>query len=103
MFEQLGVRYAIYSPVASVQRFSPAWPAYVFMGKPSELSIIGGALGHGGRAQSPNEYYVIEGANGRYGRVYGLAGVEESMATILYDYSGKRLGKIPTRLFREAK
>jgi hypothetical protein len=75
----------------------------VFTDKPLELPIIGGALGHGGRAHSPNEYYVIEGANGRYGRVYGLAGVEKSMATILYNYSGKRPGRIPTKLFREAK
>jgi acetylornithine deacetylase/succinyl-diaminopimelate desuccinylase-like protein len=103
MFEQFGVKYAIYPPVASVQKFSPAWPAYVFAGKPLELPIIGGALGHGDRAHSPNEYYVIEGVNGRYGRVYGLAGAEKSMATILYNYAGKTPSRIPTKLFREVK
>jgi len=102
MFEQFGVKYAIYPPVASVQRFSPAWPAYVFAGKPLELPIIGGGLGHGGRAHSPNEYYVIEGVKGRYGRVYGLAGAEKSMAAVLYNYAGKGPGKIP-KLLREAK
>jgi len=103
MFEQFKVKYAIYPPVASTQKFSPAWPAYVFAGKPLKLPIIGAALGHGARAHSPNEYFVIEGANGRYGRVYGLAGAEKSMATILYNYAGKKPGKISTKLFREGK
>jgi len=103
MFEQFKVKYAIYPPVASTQKFHPAWPAYVFTGRPLKLPIIGAALGHGGRAHSPNEYYVIEGANGRYGRVYGLAGAEKSMATILYNYVGKKLGRIPTKLFLEGK
>jgi len=101
MFEQFGVKYALYPPVASVQKFSPAWPAYVFAGKPLKLPIIGGALGHGARAHSPNEYYVIEGVKGRYGRVYGLAGAEKSMATILYNYAGKRPSRISTKLFKE--
>jgi acetylornithine deacetylase/succinyl-diaminopimelate desuccinylase-like protein len=101
MFEQFGVKYAIYPPVASPQKFSPAWPAFVFAAKPLELPIIGGALGHGARAHSPNEYYVIEGAKGRYGRVYGLAGAEKSMATILYNYARKKPAKIETKLFRE--
>jgi acetylornithine deacetylase/succinyl-diaminopimelate desuccinylase-like protein len=101
MFEQFGVKYALYPPVASVQKFSPAWPAYVFAGEPLKLPIIGGALGHGDRAHSPNEYYVIEGVKGRYGRVYGLAGAEKSMATILYNYAGKRPSRISTKLFKE--
>jgi len=103
MFEQFKVKYAIYPPVASTQKFHPAWPAYVFAGKPLKLPIIGAALGHGARAHSPNEYYVIEGANGRHGRVYGLAGAEKSMATILYNYAGKKPSKIPTKLFLEGK
>ena len=73
----------------------------MFAGKPLKLPIIGGALGHGARAHSPNEYYVIEGVKGRYGRVYGLAGAEKSMATILYNYAGKRLSRISTKLFKE--
>jgi len=103
MFEQFKVKYAIYPPVASTLKFSPAWPAYVFASKPLNLPIIGAALGHGARAHSPNEYYVIEGANGRYGRVYGLAGAEKSMATILYNYAGKTPSRVPTKLFLEGK
>jgi len=103
MFEQFRVKYAIHPPVASTQTFFPAWPAYVFTGRPLKLPIIGAGLGHGGRAHSPNEYYVIEGANGRHGRVYGLAGAEKSMATILYSYAGKKSGKVPTKLFLEGK
>jgi len=103
MFEQFKVKYAIYPPVASSQQSFPAWPAYVFTGKPLKLPIIGGALGHGARAHSPNEYYVVEGVNGRHGRVYGLAGAEKSMATILYNYAGKKPRRIPTKLFLEGK
>jgi acetylornithine deacetylase/succinyl-diaminopimelate desuccinylase-like protein len=88
-FEQFGVKYAIYPPTAPTQMFYPAWPAYVFAGEPLRLPIIGAALGHGGRAHSPNEYFVTEGTDARYGRVHGLAGVEKSMATILFNYAGK--------------
>ncbi len=86
MFEQFAVKYAIYPPVAFMLMFFPAWPADVFAGKPLQLPIVGAALGHGGRAHRPNEYFVIEGANARHGHIYGLAGVEKSMATILYNY-----------------
>jgi len=103
MFEQFKVKYAIYPPVASTQKLFPAWPAYVFTGEPLKLPLIGAGLGHGARAHSPNEYFVIEGASGRHGRVYGLAGAEKSMATILYNYAGKKPGRIPTKLFLEGK
>ncbi|UCE44004.1 MAG: M20/M25/M40 family metallo-hydrolase [Candidatus Bathyarchaeota archaeon] len=89
MFEQFKVKYAIYPPTASPLMLYPAWPAYVFAGKPLRLPLIGAALGHGGRAHSPNEYFVIEGADARHGRVYGLAGVEKSMAALLFNYTGK--------------
>ena len=68
------------------------WPAYMFgheavgerissfMGIP----IVGGQAGHGGRAHAANEYYVIEGA----GRVYGMAGAEKQIATVVYAYAG---------------
>ena len=75
----------------------------MFAGKPLNLPIIDAALGHGARAHSPNEYYVIEGTNGRYGRVYGLAGAEKSMATILYNYADKKPVKISNKLFLEGK
>lgn len=69
------------------------WPAFVFgNGEVGEkispfegVPIVGGGGGHGGRAHSANEYYVIEGA----GRVYGMAGAEKAVATFLYAYAGK--------------
>lgn len=42
-----------------------------------------GMLGHGTRAHSPNEYFVIEGND----KVHGLAGCEKSFASILYKYA----------------
>ena len=42
-----------------------------------------GMLGHGTRAHSPNEYFVIEGNE----KVHGLAGCEKSFASILYRYA----------------
>jgi acetylornithine deacetylase/succinyl-diaminopimelate desuccinylase-like protein len=66
------------------------WPSYLFSnGKvgekvaPVSMPIAGGAAGHGGMAHAANEYYVIEGA----GKVYGMAGAEKSVATILYNYA----------------
>ena len=39
----------------------------------------------GGRAHAANEFLVIEGA----GKVYGMAGAEKALATVLYNYAGK--------------
>jgi acetylornithine deacetylase/succinyl-diaminopimelate desuccinylase-like protein len=64
---------------------SPAWPSYLFAEDPYKLPITGGSAGHGGNAHAANEYYVIEGA----GKVYGLAGAEKSVATVLYNFAGK--------------
>jgi acetylornithine deacetylase/succinyl-diaminopimelate desuccinylase-like protein len=68
------------------------WPAYLFANgevgqklTPVSMPIAGGAAGHGGNAHAANEYYVIEGA----GKVYGMAGAEKSIATILYNFAGK--------------
>ncbi|HEY7789522.1 MAG TPA: hypothetical protein VIC33_03320, partial [Vicinamibacterales bacterium] len=68
------------------------WPAYLFGNQqvgqrvaPVEMPIIGGGAGTGGRAHAANEYYVIEGA----GKVYGMAGAEKSVATVLYAFAGK--------------
>jgi len=61
------------------------WPAYLFAGDPVDLPITGGMAGSGGNAHAANEYYVIEGA----GKVYGMAGAEKSVATVLYNYAGK--------------
>jgi acetylornithine deacetylase/succinyl-diaminopimelate desuccinylase-like protein len=69
------------------------WPAYMFGHGPvgekissfKGVPIVGGGAGLGGRAHAANEYYVIEGA----GKVYGMAGAEKAVATLVYAYSGK--------------
>ena len=68
------------------------WPAYLFSSAavgykvaPVEIPIIGGGAGMGGLAHAANEYYVLEGA----GKVYGMAGAEKSIATLLYAFAGK--------------
>lgn len=86
-YEEFGVKYSINPPVANTVYTSPAWPAYLFAGDPLNLPIVGGSLGHGGLAHSPNEYYVIEGCDSKYGRVHGLAGAEKSIASILFHFA----------------
>jgi acetylornithine deacetylase/succinyl-diaminopimelate desuccinylase-like protein len=69
------------------------WPAYMFgNGEVGEkispfkgVPIVSGGAGLGGRAHSANEYYVIEGA----GKVYGMAGAEKAVATLLYAFAGR--------------
>ncbi|MGQ0734455.1 MAG: hypothetical protein ACT4QD_12470 [Acidobacteriota bacterium] len=69
------------------------WPAYMFGNGPigekispfKGVPIVGGGGGLGGRAHAANEYYVIEGA----GKVYGMAGAEKAVATVLYAFAGK--------------
>ena len=69
------------------------WPAYMFgHGEVGEkiapfkgVPIVSGGAGLGGRAHAANEYYVIEGA----GKVYGMAGAEKAVATLLYAFAGK--------------
>jgi len=48
------------------------------------MPIVGGAAGHGGGSHAPNEFWVVEGA----GKVYGMAGAENSVATFLYAHAG---------------
>ena len=66
------------------------WPAYLFgngpVGQkvaPVSMPIAGGAAGYGGMAHAANEYFVIEGA----GKVYGMAGAEKSVASIVYNFA----------------
>src|SRR5687767_4660824 len=69
------------------------WPAYMFGNREvgekispfKGVPIVGGGAGLGGRAHAANEYYVIEGA----GKVYGMAGAEKTIATLLYAFAGK--------------
>jgi hypothetical protein len=43
----------------------------------------GGSASRSGRVHAANEYYIIEGA----GEVYGMAGVEKSVAAIVYNFA----------------
>ena len=75
-------------PAANESILGGYWPAYLFVNdevSPINIPIVGGGAGHGGGAHAANEYYVIEGA----GKVYGLAGAEKSIATVLYAFAGK--------------
>jgi acetylornithine deacetylase/succinyl-diaminopimelate desuccinylase-like protein len=87
--EEFGCKYSLNPPVGAFQFTSPAWPAYVFLDPPLEVPIIGGSLGHGALAHSPNEYYVVEGCEAKYGRVHGLAGAEKSMVSFLYNFAAR--------------
>ncbi len=63
-----------------------AWPAYLFTENPQiKIPIVGGAAGYGSNAHAANEFWVIEGAN----KLYGMAGGEKSVATMLYAFAGK--------------
>jgi acetylornithine deacetylase/succinyl-diaminopimelate desuccinylase-like protein len=66
------------------------WPSYLFSNgpvgervAPVQMPIAGGAAGYGGMAHAANEFFVIEGA----GKVYGIAGAEKSVASIVYNYA----------------
>ena len=90
MYEQFSIPHAQPSQVETI--LGGYWPAYLFSNQevgqrvaPVSMPIAGGAAGHGGMAHAANEYYVIEGA----GKVYGMAGAEKSIATILYNFAGK--------------
>jgi acetylornithine deacetylase/succinyl-diaminopimelate desuccinylase-like protein len=77
------------------------WPAYLFSNgasgmklAPVSMPIAGGAAGLGGRAHAANEYFIIEGA----GKVYGMAGAEKSIATIIYNFAGKNGSIAPAQV-----
>jgi acetylornithine deacetylase/succinyl-diaminopimelate desuccinylase-like protein len=85
-YDIFGISYT--EPAANESILGGYWPAYLFVNdekSPINIPIVGGAAGHGGGAHAANEYYVIEGA----GKVYGLAGAEKSVATVLYAFAGK--------------
>jgi acetylornithine deacetylase/succinyl-diaminopimelate desuccinylase-like protein len=82
-YDTFGIAYT--TPADTESILGPYWPAYLFAGDPLDIPIVGGAAGLGGNAHAANEYYVIEGA----GKVYGIAGAEKSIATVLYNFAGK--------------
>jgi acetylornithine deacetylase/succinyl-diaminopimelate desuccinylase-like protein len=59
------------------------FPAYLFNRPPLDLPFCAAGLGHGGRAHSPDEYFVLDGND----RVVGLAGCEKSYAAILFQFA----------------
>ena len=58
-------------------------PQAQYTRSPLNLPACGGGMGHGGRAHSDDEYFVIEG-NGKVG---GLVECERSIVEILYAYA----------------
>jgi len=60
------------------------WPAYLFAGDVYDIPIASGYVGRGGNSHAANEYFVIEGA----GDTYGMAGMEKSIATVIYNFMG---------------
>jgi hypothetical protein len=82
-YDIFGIKYG--KPVDVPTILGGYWPAYLFAGRgPLDISIVGGAAGMGGNAHAANEFWVIEGA----GKVYGMAGAEKSVATVLYNFAG---------------
>jgi len=90
-FDAFHIPYATPAPHESILA-GGYWPSYLFSNgevgqrvAPVKMPIAGGAAGMGGNAHAANEFYVIEGA----GKVYGMAGAEKSIATIVYNFAGK--------------
>ncbi|CAN5552850.1 M20/M25/M40 family metallo-hydrolase [soil metagenome] len=95
-YTDFGIPYA--TPADGESILGGYWPSYLFSNGPTgekiapvAMPIAGGAAGHGGRAHAANEYFIIEGA----GKVYGMAGAEKSVATIVYNYA--KAGAQPTK------
>ncbi|MDQ3654815.1 MAG: M20/M25/M40 family metallo-hydrolase [Chloroflexota bacterium] len=59
------------------------FPAYLFNQAPLHLPFVAAGLGHGGRAHSPDEYFVLDGNE----TVFGLAACEKSYAAMLFHYA----------------
>lgn len=87
-YDNFGIPHA--TPADGESILGGYWPSYLFSNgevgqkiAPVAMPIAGGAAGHGGRAHAANEYYIIEGA----GKIYGMAGAEKSIASIVYTYA----------------
>jgi acetylornithine deacetylase/succinyl-diaminopimelate desuccinylase-like protein len=81
MYDEFGVEYRL-TPGVGAGGLGPYWPAYLFARDPLQLPLVLGSLGHGGRAHSFDEYYVIEGNE----QVYGLTGAEQGYVATIYNY-----------------
>lgn len=58
-------------------------PMYLYTRPPVSIPICTAGIGHGGRAHSPDEYYVIDGND----KVAGLVQAEKSFVDILYAFA----------------
>lgn len=63
-YKEFNLKYVLYPHVSSGD-YSPSWPVCAFSKPPLSVPIAVGGLGHGGRAHSPNEYFVIEGVEAK--------------------------------------
>ena len=86
-FDEFGITYE--KPSSEETILGGYWPAYLFSNQevgqrvaPVQMPIVSGGAGLGGRAHAANEYFIIEGA----GKIYGLAGAEKSVASIVYNF-----------------
>jgi acetylornithine deacetylase/succinyl-diaminopimelate desuccinylase-like protein len=71
-------------PVVEETILGGYWPAYLFTGDVMDIPIASGYVGGGGGSHAANEYFVVEGA----GNTYGMAGMEKSIAQVIYEYAG---------------
>ena len=71
-------------PVVEETILGGYWPAYLFAGDVLDIPIASGQVGGGGGSHAANEYFVVEGA----GSTYGMAGMEKSIAQVIYEYAG---------------
>ncbi|CAG0989993.1 succinyl-diaminopimelate desuccinylase [Anaerolineae bacterium] len=68
----------------SIKPHSPeSSPMYLFSRPPLNLPVCSGGLGHGARAHSADEYFVVDG----HGKVAGLLECEKSYVEILYNFA----------------
>jgi len=77
VYKKYGIEPAIWP------RSAGSSPQAQYTRPPLNLPACGGGLGHGGRAHSDDEYFVIEGNE----KVGGLVKCEQSMVDILYAYA----------------
>ena len=69
-------------PVSLSPRLAGSWPGFIFTGPPVSLPAGHFGTGHGSRAHSPDEYYVIESSNPA---VAGMA--DSTLAYVMHLYA----------------
>jgi len=82
-YEEFNVPYVLTPPTVSLGETSPAWPANIFV-RELGLDVMGAGIGHGERAHTINEMYVIEGAK----KIHGFADAEKFIVSCILEYAG---------------